>query len=43
VRPAPTTIPHSKAPKYFVLSIHHLNGTHTQSMSELGQGLKIIL
>jgi hypothetical protein len=40
VRLAPTTITHSKALKYFVLPIHPLNGTHTQSMS---QGLKILL
>ena len=33
VRLTPTTIPRSKAQKYFVLPIHPLNGTHTQSMS----------
>jgi hypothetical protein len=33
VRLAPTTIPCSMALKYFVLPIHPLNGTHTQSMS----------
>jgi hypothetical protein len=37
---APTTIPLSKALKSFVLPIHPLNGTHTQSMSQLSQGLK---
>jgi hypothetical protein len=36
----PTTIPRSKALKSFVLLIHCLNGTHTQSMSH---GLKILL
>ena len=40
VRLAPTNIPCSKALQYFVLPIHPLNGTHTQSMS---QGLKLIL
>ena len=40
---APTAIPHSKALKSFVLPIHPLNGTHTQSMSQLSQGLKILL
>ena len=39
---APTTTLCSKALKYFVLSIHPLNGTHTQSMSQLSQGLKIL-
>ena len=33
VRLAPTTIPLSKALTYFVLPIHPLNGTHTQSTS----------
>jgi hypothetical protein len=28
--------------KYFVLPTHPLNGTHTQSMSQLSQGLKIV-
>jgi hypothetical protein len=37
---APTTIPHSKILKYFVLSIHTLNGKHTQPMP---QGLKILI
>ena len=37
---APTTIPHSKAFKSFVLPIHPKNGTHIQSMS---QALKIII
>ena len=37
-----TTIPLSKALKYFVLLIHPLNGTHTQSISQLSQGLKWI-
>uniref|UniRef100_A0A8C8CGT1 GTPase-activating Rap/Ran-GAP domain-like protein 3 n=1 Tax=Oncorhynchus tshawytscha TaxID=74940 RepID=A0A8C8CGT1_ONCTS len=32
---APATIPCSKALKYFVLPIHPLNCTHTQSMSQL--------
>ena len=40
---APTTIHCSKAVKYFVSSIHPLNGKHTQSMSQLHQGLKILL
>ena len=40
VRLAPTTISHSKALTFFVLPIHPLNGTHTQSMSQLSQGLK---
>ena len=43
VRLSPTTIPRSKALKYFVLPIYPLNGTQTQSMTELSQGLKIIL
>jgi hypothetical protein len=43
MRLAPTTIPRSYAFKYFVLSTHPLNGTHTQSMSQLFQGLKILL
>ena len=30
---APTTIPRSKALTFYVLPIHPLNGTHTQSMS----------
>uniref|UniRef100_A0A8C7JNI2 TIAM Rac1 associated GEF 2 n=1 Tax=Oncorhynchus kisutch TaxID=8019 RepID=A0A8C7JNI2_ONCKI len=34
---APTTIPCSEALKCFVLPIHHLNSTHTQSMSQLSQ------
>ena len=38
VRLAPTTIPCSKALKYFVLPIHPMNGTHTQSMSQLFKG-----
>ena len=38
----PTTIPCSKALKYVVFSVHPLNGTHTQSMSQLSQGLKKI-
>ena len=42
VRLAPTTIPRSKALKYFVLLIHPLNGTHTQSMSHLSQDLHIL-
>jgi hypothetical protein len=42
VRLAPTIIPHSKTLKYFVLPIHPLNGTHTQSISQLSQGLKIL-
>jgi hypothetical protein len=33
-------VPLSKALKNFVLPIHSLNGTHTQSMSQLSQGLK---
>ena len=37
-----TTIPHSKALKSFVLPIH-LNGTRTQFMSQLSQGLKILI
>ena len=40
VRLAPTTIPRSKALRSFILPIHLLNGTHTQSMS---QGLKILI
>ena len=39
----PTTMPCSKALKHFVLPIHSLNGTHTQSMSQLSQGFKILL
>ena len=34
---APTNIPRSKALSYFILPIHPLNGTHTQSMSHLCQ------
>jgi hypothetical protein len=37
---APTTIPHSKALKYFVFSINLLHGTHTQSMSQLSNRIK---
>jgi hypothetical protein len=40
---APTTIPHSKALTSFVLPIHLLKGTHTQSMSLLSQIFKILL
>ena len=42
---ATTTIPRSKALQSFVLqwARHRLNGTHTQSMSQLSQGLKILL
>ena len=43
VRLAPTTIPLSKALKYFALPIHPLNATHTQSMFQLSQGLKILI
>jgi hypothetical protein len=43
MRLAPTTIPSSKALKHFVLPIHPLNGTHSQAMSQLSQGLKKIL
>jgi prephenate dehydrogenase len=43
VRLAANTIPRSKALKYFIFPIHPLNGTHTQSMSQLSEGLKIIL
>ena len=44
VRMTPTTIPpRSKALKSFVLPIHTLNGTYTQSMSQLSQGLKIYI
>ena len=35
------TIPYSKALQSFVLPILPLNGTHTQPMSQLSQGLKI--
>ena len=42
VRLEPTTIPRSTALKYLVLPIHPLNGTHTQSMSQLSRGLKIL-
>ena len=38
-----TTIPRSKERKSFVLPAHPLNGTHTQSMSQLSQGLTIHL
>ena len=40
VRLAPTTIPHLKALKYLFLPIHPLNGTHTQSMSQLSKNFK---
>jgi hypothetical protein len=40
---AQTTIPLSKALQYFVMHIHPPNGTHTQSMSQLSQGLNILL
>jgi hypothetical protein len=40
---APTTIPCSKALKYFVVPIHPPNGTNTQSMSQLPQALTIVL
>jgi hypothetical protein len=43
VRLAPTTIPRSKPLQSFVLPILPLNGTCIQSMSQLSQGLKIIL
>jgi hypothetical protein len=43
VRLAPTTIPRSKAFIYFVLPIHPLNGTHSQSMSQFSQSLKILI
>jgi hypothetical protein len=43
VRLAPTTIPRSKALKYFVIPFHPLNGTHTQSISQLSQYLNILL
>ena len=43
VRLALTTLPRSKAHKSVVLPIHPLNVTHTQSMSQLSQGLKILL
>ena len=36
----PTTVPCSKAPQYFVFSIHPLNVTHTQSMSQFVSRLK---
>ena len=35
--------PVQKALQSFVLPVHPLNGTHTQSMSQLSQGLKILL
>jgi hypothetical protein len=35
VRLADTIVPCSKALKSFVLPIHPLNGTHTQSMSQM--------
>ena len=37
------TIPCSKALKYCLFPILPLNGTHTQSMSQLSQGLEILL
>jgi hypothetical protein len=37
----PITSPCSKT--YFILPIHHLNSTHTQSMSQLSEGLKLYL
>ena len=37
VRLATTTMTRSKALQYFVLPSHPLNGTHTQSMSQLSQ------
>ena len=37
-----TTIPRSNTLRSFVLHIHPLNGTHTQSMSTFFQGLKMI-
>ena len=40
---APTTIPRSNALNSFVLPNHALNSTHTQSMSQLSQVLKILL
>jgi hypothetical protein len=40
VRLAPSTIHRSKALQYFILPIHPLNGTHTQTMSQLSQGVK---
>ena len=43
VRLTPTIIPRSEALKSFVLPIHPLNGTHTQSMSQLSQVLNILL
>ena len=43
VRLAPSTIPRSKALKSFVLPIDLLNVTHTQSMSQLSQGLETFL
>ena len=43
VRLASTTIPCSKTYKYSVMTFHSLNGTHTQSMSQLSQGLTILL
>jgi hypothetical protein len=42
VRLAPTTLPCSKALS-FVLTIHLLNSTHTHAMSQLSQGLEILL
>jgi hypothetical protein len=38
-----TLKPVSMAPTTFVLPIHPLNGTHTQTMSQLSQGTKILL
>ena len=40
---APTTTPRSKALNYFVFPFHPLNVTYTQSMSQLSQGLKILI
>jgi hypothetical protein len=40
---AHTTIPRAKALQTFVLPIHPLNGTNTQSMYQLSLGLKILL
>ena len=43
VRLADTIVPRSKALKSFVLPIHPLNDTHTQSMSQMSPSLKILL
>jgi hypothetical protein len=43
LRLGPTIILCSKALNYFVFPIHPLDGTHTQSMSHLSQGLKILI